>query len=71
MFSQNIYPGSSDKYVGMDGRGREGDTWLFFVLIPDLFRSVWFRNRIRLDPYHSAGSGSTSGNVDPDPGSTK
>ena len=27
--------------------------------------------RIRLDPYHLAGSGSTSGNVDPDPGSKK
>ena len=30
-----------------------------------------FRIRIRLDPYHLAGSGSTSGNVDLDPGSKK
>ena len=28
-----------------------------------------FRIRIRLDPCHLAGSGSTSGNVDLDPGS--
>ena len=30
-----------------------------------------FRIRIRLDPYHLAGSGSTSGNVDMDPGIKK
>ena len=30
-----------------------------------------FRIRIRSVPYHLAGSGSTSGNVDPDPGSKK
>ena len=35
-----------------------------------LFLSV-FRIRIRLDPYYLAGSGSTSWNVDPDPGSKK
>ena len=30
-----------------------------------------FRIRIRLDPYHLAGSGSNSGNLNPDPGSKK
>ena len=30
-----------------------------------------FRIRIRLDPYHLTESGSTSGNVDPDPVSKK
>ena len=35
-----------------------------------LFMAV-FRIRIRSDPYHWAGSGSTSGNVDLDPGTKK
>ena len=40
-----------------------------FILSPGaVFR---IRIRIRLDPYHLAGSGSTSGNVDLDPGSKK
>ena len=34
-----------------------------------VFKPV-FRIRIRSDPYHLAGSGSISGNVDPDPGNT-
>ena len=38
-----------------------------FILSP----GAVFRIRIRLDPYHLAGSGSTSGNVDLDPGSKK
>ena len=35
-----------------------------------LYKAV-FRIRIQLDLYHLAGSGSTSGNVDPDPDSKK
>ena len=38
--------------------------------LPEVILSLfWIRIWIRSDPYHLAGSGSTSGNVDPDPGS--
>jgi len=43
-------------------------------LIVALFESVFrirIRIRIRSDPYHLAGSGSASGNVDLDPGTKK
>ena len=37
----------------------------------DLYYLAVFRIRIRSDPYHLAGSGSASGNVDLDPGTKK